>query len=394
MLNGHNIICFSADWDQDPLSKHHIMSRLAKQNKVLWINSIGMRKPTATSKDFVKVVSKINKITQGLKRINNGLYVYTPLLFPFHDKLFVKINNILLKHQIRALQVKLHLNNPLLWTFLPNMVNLLGFFEEIAVIYYCTDDFTEFEGYSHQSLALQEQMLIRKADISFYTAKRLMDNKCITKEKSFLLRHGVDLDHFKKAWETKQTKPLDLSYISKPIIGFWGELNESLNYELIKNVALLKPEWSFVLIGGSNYAGSRRLPIIQGIKNIFLLGQKPYNLLPVYAAFFDVAIVPKNDSELSLNMNPLKLREYLAAGVPVVSAPLPEVLPYGDVVKFAATAEEYIIAIGELLKQDRKVIAPKLSARVAGEGWDVKVEEISKIIEEELLRHCEPRSAG
>ena len=89
-------------------------------------------------------------------------------------------------------------------------------------------------------------------------------------------------------------------------------------------------------------------------------------------------------NELTLNVNPLKLREYLAAGVPVVSAPLPEVLPYKDVVKFATTADELIAATDEWLKMNRKELAPILSQRVANESWDSKVEEISKIIENRL----------
>jgi glycosyltransferase involved in cell wall biosynthesis len=90
-------------------------------------------------------------------------------------------------------------------------------------------------------------------------------------------------------------------------------------------------------------------------------------------------------NELTLNVNPLKLKEYLAAGVPVVSSPLPEVLAYGDAVRFATTSEELVKAVEEILKQDRKQLAPILSQRVANDSWDAKVEESSKIIENRLI---------
>lgn len=198
------------------------------------------------------------------------------------------------------------------------------------------------------------------------------------------MRHGVDLEHFSKSWKEKQSTPSELAGLKKPVIGFWGELNESVDYSLLKSLALAKPDWSFVLIGGSNYAGSTRLPIIKNIGNIHMLGPKPYSKLPQYAASFDVAILPKSKSELALNMNPLKLREYLAAGVPVVSTPLPEVLPYGDVVKFADNIQEYIWAIENILKIPKHEQAKALSQRVKDESWDAKVEDISTIIEKAL----------
>lgn len=384
MLSGHNIICFSCDWHQDPLSKHHIMSRLAEHNKVLWINSIGMRKPTATVKDFSKIINKIKSISKGLQHIDQGLYVYTPMVLPYNNILSGILNNCLLKLQVKHLQNKLNLDNPILWSFLPNMVKLIGSFGEKTTIYYCTDDFTKFEGYSAHKLAKQEEEIISRSEISFFTAQSLLDNKTKKGRRSYLMRHGVDLEHFSKSWKEKQSTPSELAGLKKPVIGFWGELNESVDYSLLKSLALAKPDWSFVLIGGSNYAGSTRLPIIKNIGNIHMLGPKPYSKLPQYAASFDVAILPKSKSELALNMNPLKLREYLAAGVPVVSTPLPEVLPYGDVVKFADNIQEYIWAIENILKIPKHEQAKALSQRVKDESWDAKVEDISTIIEKAL----------
>lgn len=154
---------------------------------------------------------------------------------------------------------------------------------------------------------------------------------------------------------------------------------------MLVDAARMRPEWSFALLGRiAVEVGNIRF--LTDLPNLHHLGQKKFSELPAYCAAFDVALIPMKMNELTLNVNPLKLREYLAAGVPVVSSPLPEVLRYKDVVKFATTADELIKATEEWLKQDRKELAPILSQRVANESWDAKVEEISSIIDEALNR--------
>jgi len=286
--------------------------------------------------------------------------------------------------QVKYYQSKLGMKNPILLSFLPNMVDLVSAFGEKLLIYYCTDDFSEFENYAAERLVEMEKSLIQKADLTFCVSRRLLEKRKSMARHIYLMPHGVDYAHFAKSWRQPQTLPADIAGLNRPILGFWGELNESLDYELLRDLAKSRPTWSIVLLGSASVAGSKRLPIIKDLSNVYLLGSKDFFVLPQYAAYFDVALLPKNMSELSLNMNPLKLREYLAAGVPVVSTPLPEVLPYSDVVKFATTSEELIDRVEEWLKEDRKKLAPVLSHRVANESWDSKVEEISDIIEEAL----------
>lgn len=165
MLKGYNIICFSNDWHQDPLSKHHIMSRMAQSNKVLWINSLGMRKPTVARQDIAKIGLKIKSFFKGIEKINNNLFVITPIVIPFHgNKIAIKINKFVLYLQIKFYQKKLKINKPILWSFLPNMVSIIGKLEEILTIYYITDDFTKFTGYPADAITVMENDLINKSD--------------------------------------------------------------------------------------------------------------------------------------------------------------------------------------------------------------------------------------
>jgi hypothetical protein len=146
--------------------------------------------------------------------------------------------------------------------------------------------------------------------------------------------------------------------------------------DVIRHLALARPEWSFVLIGEvrTNTSGVRDLP------NVHLLGRRNYQSLPGYCKAFDIAILPFVVNELTLAANPLKLREYLAAGLPVVATPLPEVQKLNGIVHMARTPEDYLSEIDALLSIDRR--GPRLtdSLRMDSESWDEKVEELSGYI--------------
>ena len=385
MLQDHNIICFSSDWNQDPLSKHHIMSRLAKHNRVLWINSIGMRTPTVNGKDIAKIGVKLKSFFKGVQKVQDNLYVTSPLAIPFHgSKLAGEINRTLILAQVSYYQRKLNFENPILWSFLPNVVSLFGCVGEKLSLYYITDDFTQFSGYPANAIDKMETCLIEKCDIVIASAKRLAERKSRNGKDIIVVRHGVDHKHFAQALSlSPEGWPADIKDIKRPIVGFYGEINHWLDLNMLAEAARKKPEWSFVLIGRIAVEVGN-IKFLTELTNVHYLGQKKFEELPAYCAAFDGALIPMKINELTLNVNPLKLKEYLAAGVPVVSSPLPEVLAYGDAVRFATTSEELVKAVEEILKQDRKQLAPILSQRVANDSWDAKVEEISKIIENRL----------
>src|SRR6185295_18911288 len=120
MIEGHDIVCFSNDWDSDPLSKKHIMQRLAKKNRVLWINSIGNRTPTASVHDMKRIFKKLNAFTKGSKQVAETIHVYSPIALPFHGSAFARwINRKALNWTLRRVCRKLGFENPVTWTFEP-----------------------------------------------------------------------------------------------------------------------------------------------------------------------------------------------------------------------------------------------------------------------------------
>ena len=388
MLSGHDIICFSSDWDQDPLSKHHIIRRLAAGNRVLWVNSIGLRRPAVNSRDAQRALAKLGRFCgRRTRAVAPGITVLDPLVLPYHgNPVLDRFNARWLSRQVNRAAAGLGFGRPVLLTFLPSMAGVCGRLGERLVIYYITDDFTRFSGHPAAVIERMEGDLIRHADVVIASASELAAVKSRQGKPITVIPHGVDHSHFSAALKIRAGQfPDDVRGIGRPVIGFYGEINDWIDTDMLAALARLRPDWSLVLLGRIA-AEAGNLDHLLKLPNVRWLGHKRYRELPAYCAAFDVALIPMKLNELTRSVNPLKLREYLAAGVPVVSARLPEVEPYGDAVKFATTAEEYIKAIEKLLKSDRTTLAPKLSARVAGEGWDARAAEFGRLVEAALAR--------
>ncbi|MCX7927262.1 MAG: glycosyltransferase [Candidatus Omnitrophica bacterium] len=380
-MKGNNVIYFSSDeWDSGlKTSQYHIAIRLSRENKVLYINSIGLRKPKASRSDLTRIINKLKKYLKGAQRINSNLFVFTPIVIPFHGiKCIDAINTILLTLFIRYYQVKLKLYKPYLLTFLPNIVDILGRFGERKIIYYCADEITSFRGVATEKIEEMESRLLEKADHVIVTSKQLYEHKRRFKPTVLYLPHGVDVKLFNKALKAETEVPLDIKKLKKPIIGFWGHIsNDWLDFGLIRSLALRYPEWTILLIGKVD----ADIPDLSEYKNVVILGPRDYQMLPNYAKAFSVAIIPFIDSTLTRNSNPLKLKEYLAAGCPVVSTPIPEVMSYANVIKIAYNKEEFTKAIEDYINNDSEENRIARSRCMEKEDWEYKFENFIKEIE-------------
>ncbi len=379
MLQGHDIICFSNDWDADPLSKKHIMTRLAARNRILWVNSIGNRNPTASVRDCKRIAVKLAAFARGHRRVAENLYVYTPLAIPFHGNAFSRwLNRFALTLQLRWITGKLGFRNPITWTFVPSSADVAGSLGESRVIYHCTDEFTEFSGTDRAAIGEMEKKLILKSDAVIVCSDRLRHSKLKQGIVPSLVTHGVDVDHFRKACDPETGVPADIAAIWKPIVGFFGLIEDWVDLDLIGYLARERPWWSFVLIGKLVRDDSP----VRGLANVHLLGRKDYRELPAYAKAFDAAILPFVINELTLASNPLKLREYLAAGVPVVSSAIPEAERLRGLVQIASTPQEFLRELDHRIGNGTpRVERLRISHAMDAETWDHKVEELSRIVD-------------
>ena len=383
MIRNESIICFAHDWNGDPTSKTHIMRILSEKNRILWVDSIGMRRPTVSGRDARRLARKLRQITRGLVTVNPNLHVASPLVLPLPGVPGVdRLNATLLSASLRYFARRAGLTRPIVWTFLPTTVGLLGRLGESRVIYHCVDEYSAFAGVPREALRRMEAELVRRADLVLASSETLAEARRRVNPRTFFVSHGVDVAHFSRALDPALPRPADVAGLAGPVIGFFGLLAEWIDLELLAAIARRRPHWTLLLLGKATVDTGA----LRALPNVRLVGQKPYAALPAYCRAFDVGLIPFRIDELTVRANPLKLREYLAAGLPVVSTDLPEVRKYAGLVRLAAGPEGFIEAI-EAALADRNEPADR--ARVAAmqsESWEARVEQISELLEDTEVR--------
>jgi glycosyltransferase involved in cell wall biosynthesis len=378
MLKDQNIVVFANDFRSDPTSKHQVMKILSRNNKVLWINSIALRKPKVTSSDAGRILNKIRGFFRGLDRENQNLSVFTPLVLPLPSSLVArKLNTWLLRLYLKYYMRTLGMKDVQLWTFMPTMVDLTGKLKETKLIYYCVDEWSEFSFIDKESIIDMERRLIEKSDLVLTTADKLYEDKKKYNPNTHLIRHGVDFDFFSRSLEPETSEPDDIKNLPHPRIGFYGLIHEWIDLKLIEHLAKKHPDWSLVMIGKV----STETSFVKKYKNVHFLGQKPYDSLPGYCKGFDVGLIPFVINKLTLNVNPIKLREYLAAGLPTVSTNLPEITDYKEVVHIADDYEAFDQAVQKALEERSPGWIKKRQDAVQEETWEARVEQISQLVE-------------
>ncbi len=375
-LVGRDILCFSHDWTGDPLSKTHLMRVLSKENRILWINAIANRMPTASSKDLSRLVTKLKSVTEPIREVEPNIFVLNPFAIPAYGrKAIVAMNRASLVRQVKKAMQKLGMQNVVNMVFNPAAGMIAGKLGESEIIYYCVDEYTAFTG----SAALKdiEEKLFRDAHLVVVSAEQLYDSKKHFNPNTHIIRHGTDWRHFRTALDEGTVVPAEIANLPRPIIGFHGLLADWVDFELIKKTAEHFKEGSVVLIGKTSVDAEQKIKILDGVPNIHRLGRKPYAELPAYCKGFNIALNPFAINDLTLAANPLKVREYLAAGLPVVSTDIPEVRVLNDVL-VGTSHDDFIAKIETAIKHPKP--RHDVSDAVAHESWEAKVEELRGLV--------------
>lgn len=376
-LKGRDLVVFSNDWDGDPLSKTHIMRILARDNRVLWVNSIGNRAPKANAHDAARIFNKLKSFTRGIKEVEPNLFVLAPLAIPFYGSEAIRVaNRQLLRAQIKLATMKLGMKNLISWSYLPASAPVSGTLGEELVVYQCVDEFSAFSDTNGKHIADMEDTLLKKADLVITSAERLYNNKVKVNSNTVLVRHGVDFGHFVKACDAKTEIPADIASLPRPIIGFFGLMADWVDMDAMAACAKAHPEGSVVIIG--KVAPDADVSKLKAIKNVHFLGRKQYSELPGYCKAFDVALMPFLVNELTLNSNPLKVREYLAAGLPVVSTEIPEVRKVG-LCKMASSTSDFVKKVDECLGEGAGPTRER-AQKIFHESWDARVDQIREAV--------------
>lgn len=369
-LRGRDIVCFSNDWDGDPLSKTHLMRILAQENRILWVNSLGNRAPRPTARDARRVLKKAAGALAGVREAERNIHVLSPLALPlFGSEIARSINRAALRLQILRAMRRLGFSRPIVWSFLPAAQWVAKSLEPALLIYHCVDEFSAFSDAPSRAVAEMEGRLVKESDLVITSAERLYEAKRAQNPRTVLVRHGVDHAHFARALDPELVVPEAMVGLPRPVFGFFGLIADWVDLELLGAVAAAYPSGSVVVIGRQRVdVGS-----LTRIRNVHLLGPRPYAELPAFAKGFDVALLPFCINELTLNANPLKVREYLAAGLPVVATGVPEVEQLG-LCFIGRDREDFVSKLREALQTPGP--RRERSEAVRGESWAARVEEI------------------
>ena len=376
----HDLIVFAEDWGQLPSSTQHLIKHLAPNRKIIWVNSIGLRKPQFTLHDIKRVYDKLTQPkTQAVSSSPTAPFqTITLKTIPAPKSKFARwIAKKLICYQLIPILKQTQLYQPILWASLPTVADLCGALGEYGVIYYCGDDFNALTGVDHTTVTQHEITLVAKANL-ILTASMVLYNK-FPKKKTQYLPHGVDF----KLFNHPVSRAYDLPNNARPIAGFYGSLSHWLDYDLLNNIIANNPDWNFVFIGKNTFSNS---PLLDH-NNLYLLGEKPHSSLPQYSQHWQVSLLPFINNAQIKSCNPLKLLEYLATGTPIISTSFPAVLPYKSVVDIARNATEFSMNLQSIktswhntqtidtIETSKRLQQIALSKQ---QTWDVKAQQLEQ----------------
>lgn len=377
MLNNRTIIIFGDDWGRYPSTIQHIGKVLAQYNRLIWIGSLGLRKPEFSLYDVKRVWQKGKQIFQKKENTDSisssSVVELHPFLFPFHDsnilhRLSMKFVRNAVLHKMNELKVE----HPILFTSSPIIAEIVGTLNESSSHYFCLDDFTLFEG-AFDSLGRREQKLVEKVDSTFSISEGLLQTRKSSSGHNYFLPQGVDTEHF----QPTNNLSLKVKDLAKPIIGFFGLLTSWVDIDLIVQAAIHYPHYTFLILGKS----AVDISMFTKAKNIIYLGEIPFAELPNYASAFTVGIIPFIVNELTIACNPLKLLEYLSLGIPVVSTDLPEVRKFSPTVMIAKNNTEFISALEKAVQQYTGEHNKKRRELAERYSWKSITEMISNVVQ-------------
>jgi len=382
ILENRDIIYFAGEdwWDHNPHSSHHITEVLSKKNRILFINSIGIRIPDIRNKVSIKrLAGKIKSFLKFFRKVDNNIHIFTPLALPFADyfiKIIRAVNKFLLIVQILSIIKLLKFKRPVLLVSSPLAKDIILYLRDRVsdcLIYYCVDNISYYRNANQDAIFKLEIEMQKRADLVLYVNHKLAEERKKYNSNSFVISHGVDFDHFFPHKTKRTDTPADIKQIKKPIAGFVGRV-ESIDIELVKYAAEKNRGISFVFIG-EVYDD---LSPLRSYENIHFLGKKDYAVLPAYLQAFSCCCIFYNcNNKFDLYRNPKKLNEYLASGKPVISVNLLEVSYYKDNVYVARDHEEFNFYLHKAISEDTEEIRKKRIRFAKMHTWENVVSQIN-----------------
>ena len=367
-----DIICLShLKWEETLFQRpQQIMKQMSRRHGVLYVSYIETR--LFLRAFFTGRWGRFYGAPNANLTYLNLPYIPLTRYFPF----FRSILNALTVYSARFLAWRRGFRNPCLWLYYPGFFRFARAIPHERLVYDCMDQFTAFES-SHAKSLKWEEDLLRASDVVFTGGKTLQKSKEGVNPRTHCFPSGVEFDHFNRAALDATPEAEDIEKIAKPVLGYFGAIDERIDFELIDRLCRERPQWSVVLIG----------PLVQmdappvARPNFHYLGKKDYGDLPRYLKAFDVCLMPFVDSDLTRHISPTKTPEYLAGGKPVVSTLVPDVVEdYGDVVRIATDHASFLQAVEAALGDQTEDLPARLKEKAAARSWENISREMERLI--------------
>jgi len=375
-----SLLFFGEDWGRHNSTGQYLALALKRSYRVIWWDSLGLRRPSLTPADIGRAAAKLLRFAGRLvarrrEDPEDDMEVVTPLVIPYHGPRWVGRVNAAL---VRALAAREGAYPPaIVIAACPAAADVMERIPARLKVYYCADEYSSLPGMDENKVRSLERRLLAAVDVVVASSRTLVEEKGKQHKNVRYLPHGVDYESFSRAVMTPRSPP-ELERVSRPIVGFVGLVDEHIDLDLIAFLARSFPEVEFVFVGPVEVDNPPRR------SNIHYLGPRPHRRLFGYLAQFDVGIIPYRRGPFAENANPTKLREYLAAGLPVVSVPVPEAKAISPHVQFAENPPEFAHTLGELLSKPRKSSRKTISLSVKEQSWSARGEALETIIRHEL----------
>ncbi|MDA8335183.1 MAG: glycosyltransferase [Peptococcaceae bacterium] len=349
LLRDETIVCLAAArWSGMWARAQQFMVRLAGENRVLFVE------PPVTFLAPLKQRENLALLRSDHRREGENLAVFRPpgsLPFGNLRRGLNRVNMGLLAGRIHRELARLGWRPTLLWTCLPGSIDLAGAFPDCLLLYDCADEHASFPGFLDPRLvADMEGELLSRADVALVSAGSLYRARSLVRPDLLLVPNAADVGHFGRALDPECPVPPDLAGVKEPIIGYIGAVSPWLDIPLLGSLADACPGYRVVLVGPVDCDVSE----LGARPNVTVLGHRSYRDLPAYLKAFAVAVIPFALNDLTRAVNPVKLYEYLAAGVPVVSTALPEVVPFSPLVAVGGDSAEFINLVRTLVARGKE----------------------------------------
>jgi glycosyltransferase involved in cell wall biosynthesis len=396
MITGRDFIFISSiEWGFLWQGHQEIASRLAAAgNRVFYIENMGVRAPGLG--DAGRIAGRLQnwattRRSKGVRQVAPNIHVCSPLVCPpFGSKFRTALNRRFFLPTLKQTARKLGFRDPIIWNYLPTdtSADLIRLFRspESLVIYHSVADFTQLTP-QVDLLRVSERDVLSLSDVVFASCSQLANAAAQVNDHVYLMTHGVDLAAFPYAdpLAEKAAPPAELATLPRPLLGYVGGIHRHLDLDLIRQIALQRPDWTWVLVGSVQVS----IDQLKGLDNVKIISAKPHNELVEYIRHFDVCTVPYANTKATATVVPTKTNEYLAVGRPVVATDLPPIQEFNEEHKVlnvaVAEPESFIAAIrAALLSKDDPAAARRRRELAEKADWELQLQRISDVIEERL----------